>query len=751
MKKFFLSLLLGISAFVSAQNTLKGTVIDINNTKIAGVNVILPELHKETKTNNEGQYILNNLPNGTFVVVFSSDNFDMLTTKVTLNQKETIFDTTLLENHSHHLEDVIVSTAFNKTQKQNVMKVEHSSIKALQQKGATTLIEGLATIPGVSQFSTGTSIGKPVIRGLSGNRVLVYTQGVRLENQQFGEEHGLGLNDNAIESVEVIKGPASLLYGSDALGGVLYFNPEKFANANTHIGNFKQKYFSNTQGSSTSFGFKSSDENWKFLFGGSHILHADYQLPSKDRVLNTRFNETDAKLALGYSNSSFSTTFRYNINYLNLGLHEHHHDDEHAEESEEEHNEEHEDHISTTPENPKQRVLGQILSLNNVFYLKNSKIEANIGFITNKRKEFEESSIASLNMNLQTLNYDLKYHLPKLGKLETIFGVQGMNQTNKNSGVELLIPDAKTNDLGVLVTSMYQWDKNTFQVGFRYDTRHIKSEAFGSEGEEKFFQAIDKKFNSFNASLGYKTNFTEKIEARFNVASGFRAPNLAELTSNGIHHGNNRYEIGNAELKNEQNIQGDLNLEYNDTHFEFFVNGFYNHIANYIYVSPTGNSIDDINVFEYTQSNARLYGGEVGIHLHPHPIDWLHFTSSFESVIGQKDNGDSLPLIPANRINNLLKVNFKDGKVNKDTFIACGVNTTLPQNRISEFETSTGDYTLVNLALGSEIKIGKFKFEASINANNIFDKAYFSHLSRLKSEGIYNMGRNIIFGLNFNI
>ncbi len=141
------------------------------------------------------------------------------------------------------MDEVIVSTAFNKIQSQNVMKVEHESIKELQRKGTATLIEGLATIPGVSQVSTGTSIGKPVIRGLSGNRVLVYSQGVRMENQQFGDEHGLGLNDSGIESVEVIKGPASLLYGSDALGGVLYFNPEKFADANTFKANFSQKLF----------------------------------------------------------------------------------------------------------------------------------------------------------------------------------------------------------------------------------------------------------------------------------------------------------------------------------------------------------------------------------------------------------------------------------------------------------------------------------------------------------------------------
>ena len=232
-----------------------------------------------------------------------------------------IIEDSIHKNKPYVMEEVkISSNAFNKIQSQNVMKIEHKTIKELQQKGAATLMEGLASIPGVAQVSTGTSIGKPVIRGLSGNRVLVYTQGVRLENQQFGEEHGLGLSDSGIESVEVIKGPASLLYGSDALGGVLYFNPEKFAKPNSYSADFSQKYFSNTQGSNTSFGLKSSSNNWKFLIRGGYNNHGDYKIPNDSLVTNTRFEEADVKTAIGFSNSKFATVLRYNLNNLNLGI-----------------------------------------------------------------------------------------------------------------------------------------------------------------------------------------------------------------------------------------------------------------------------------------------------------------------------------------------------------------------------------------------------------------------------------------------
>ena len=640
------------------------------------------------------------------------------------------------KNKPFVLDEVIVSTAFNKIQSQNVMKVEHSTIKELQKKGMATLIEGLATIPGVSQVSTGTSIGKPVIRGLSGNRVLVYSQGVRLENQQFGDEHGLGLNDAGVESVEVIKGPASLLYGSDALGGVLYFNPEKFANANTFKADFSQKFFSNTLGSNSSLGLKTSTENWKFSVRGTYDTHSDYKIPNGNRVTNTRYNETDFKTGIGYSNSKISSVFRYNFNKLDLGIPE---------------NGIAEQTTSKKTTFPSQAIDNNLWSLNNIFFFKNSKLDVDFGYIDNDRSELAEGNVAVLHMKLNTFNYDAKYHLPKLGKIETIFGIQGMNQTNKNSGEEYLIPDATTNDFGIFGTGNYEWKSNVIQAGIRFDNRKIASESHGIIGNEGYFEALDKSYDSFNASLGYKTNLAKDFILRANLASGFRAPNLAELTSNGVHEGTNRYEIGNPNLKTEQNVQSDLNLEYKNSHFEFFANGFYNNVNNYIYTSPAGTQINGFDVFDYVQNNARLFGGEIGLHFHPHPLDWLHLESSFETVTGKKQNGDYLPLIPANNWNNTIRTEFNIKNWLEDGFASVNVSSTFNQNNVSGFETKSNGYTLVNLGFGGKIKFGKTAFDINLNGNNLFDKTYIAHLSRLKTDGIPNIGRNIVLGLNFNI
>lgn len=735
MKSFFIALLLGFSIVASAQNKVIGTILDNQNKPISNVNIKISEIHKEVTSDENGKYELNNLPSGTFSIVYSSVGYETESKKVTLNKSQITLDIVLQET-VHQMDEVIISTAFNKLQSQNVMKVEHQSVKELQQKGTSTLIEGLATIPGVSQISTGTSIGKPVIRGLSGNRVLVYSQGVRMENQQFGEEHGLGLNDAGVESVEVIKGPASLLYGSDAIGGVLYLNPEKFAKPNSDELNFNQKYFSNTKGSNSSLGYKISGDNLKFSTRITNNKHEDYQIPNGDKVTNTRYNELDFKTGLGYSNSNFSSVLRYNYNKLDLGIPE----NGIAEQSNSKH-----------PNFPKQGVFSQIVSLNNSIFFKNSKLDADFGYIDNDRSEFAESDVANLHMKLKTYNYNVKYTLPKFGKLETIIGTQGMHQTNVNSGEEYLIPNATTNDFGVFGTANYEWNKNVIQAGVRFDNRDVSSESNGIIGEEGYFEAIDKKFQSFNSSLGFKTNLKENISLRLNLASGFRAPNLAELTSNGVHEGSNRYEIGNSNLVNEQNFQTDLNLEYRNSHFEVFVNGFYNHINNYIFISPNGNVIAGNDVYDYVQENANLFGGEAGVHFHPHPLDWLHITSSFESVTGKKSNGDNLPLIPANKWNNNIKTEFESTKYFKDSFAVLNVEYTLNQNNPSQFETKSNDYTLVNLGFGGKVVLGKTSFDVNLNANNLFDKTYISHLSRLKTDGIPNIGRNIVLGVNFTI
>jgi iron complex outermembrane receptor protein len=181
------------------------------------------------------------------------------------------------------------------------------------------------------------------------------------------------------------------------------------------------------------------------------------------------------------------------------------------------------------------------------------------------------------------------------------------------------------------------------------------------------------------------------------------------------------------------------------------VNGFYNHVNNYIYTSPTGETLETNDVFKYIQNDAKLYGGEIGVHFHPHPLDWLHIESSFETVTGEKQNGDYLPLIPASNWNNTLRTEFNIKNWLSDGFTSLNVSSTFNQNNVSGFESASKGYSLVNFGFGGTVKFGKTIFDINVNVNNLFDESYIAHLSRLKADGIQNIGRNIIMGVKFNL
>lgn len=760
MKKYLFLLILALPVLGFSQHKIVGTITTVEKSPLLGVEVYIEELNRGTSTDEFGNYEISNLPGTTLKITVSYIGFEKQTSTITLDQPVTTINFELKET-VFKMDEVIISTPFNRLQSENVMKVEKATLTQLKNKGINNLSEGLASITGVSQVSTGVGIGKPVIRGLRGNRVLVYNQGIRLENQQFGDEHGLGVDEFSIESVEVIKGPASLLYGSDALGGVIYFNPVKFAESDAMEAKVDQNFFSNTSGTSTSIGVKKSYDSWKFLANGSINKHSDYKVPTGDRITNSRYNETVFNSAVGYHNTKIASTLRFNHNFSEIGIPE-------GMEIQSK---------NKTPMLPFQEIKNNLVSLNTVFFLENSKIATVFGYTQNTRKEFEdehghddhddddhddddhddhddyEEEHAALETKLNTFSYDVKWHLPTKSDLSTIIGVQGLQQKNTNYGEELLIPDATIGDFGLLVTSSYKSDNTNILAGIRLDNRSIKTERheIAHEDEVHVFEAIDRSFTNVSLSLGYKTELFKTISTRLNIASGFKAPNLSELTSNGIHHGTNRFEIGNSDLDSEKNLQSDLVFEYNSEHVELFANGFYNHINNYIFISPTDEFEDGAQVFNYVQDDANLYGGEFGLHFHPHPLDWLHIYSSYEFVVGKQKDGDHLPLIPAHKMEQTIRFEFKNSPKIQNAFAALRIENHFKQDKVSQFETPSKAYGLMHLNAGGTILMKEVDLRFNIGINNLFDKEYINHLSRLKVDNLYNMGRNVVIGIGIEI
>jgi len=737
MKHIISLLVLFLSTSNFAQYKISGKITDEKTTKpLTDVNIYVKSINKGTTTDSNGFFNLESLSPDNYELHVSCLGYQEIHKNIILNSD--VENNLQLHPTALELEGVLISAPFHKLQKDNVMKVE--KIKTADLTDANNLSEQLSQVPGVNQISTGRGIGKPVIRGLSSNRVLVYTQGIRLENQQFGEEHGIGVSTAGIESVEIIKGPASLLYGSDAIGGVLFLNPERYAPIDSLDIDLSSKYFSNTNGVTTNFGLKKTTEKLKLLTRFSLQQHTDYQFDNTN-VTNSRFSEYDLKTGISFGNDKITNDVRYNINFSRLGIPE---------------------GIDVQNRNikpllPSQSIENHIISSHTKVNLNKGKLDMIFGYTFNNRKEYEEEHHhdeaeeseeehsneeihPALEMHLSTLNYNIKYELTKIKDFEVIIGTQGMHQENKNLGSETLIPDATTTDIGLFGTSHYHWKKHAIQFGLRYDYRKIHISPISN----------NKEFNSFNGAIGFKTDLSSKITGRINIASGFRAPNLAELTSDGEHEGSNRYEIGDLDLTNEQNVQLDLNLKYKSDHFEFFINGFYNSINDYIYLTPTADYIEDAQVFNYLQENASLYGGELGIHLHPHPLDWLHINSSFETVTGKLKNDTYLPLIPANSIHtNLTFTVSKNSKINTDAFIS--LKNVFKQQNVSGDEIASENYDLVNLGINSELQTKKALYKINVGVNNLLNKKYINHLSRFKNDNIYNQGRNIILDVTVKL
>ncbi len=231
---------------------------------------------------------------------------------------------------------------------------------------------------------------------------------------------------------------------------------------------------------------------------------------------------------------------------------------------------------------------------------------------------------------------------------------------------------------------------------------------------------------------------------RLNLSSGYRAPNLAELFSDGAHHGSNQYEIGNSSLVEEQNTQFDVSYSHtNGSNLSVGVDVFYNDISDYIYLNPTGAVIDDLPVYHFDQTDSTIFGGSVHLSYDTN-IDWLSFDTSLEYMNGETADGDYLPMIAPLTLNQDFTIDINDNIFELDLLYKS------KQDNVSEFESSTDSYFTVNLSGSHKIDISDNSLNIFWSVDNLLDAEYMDHLSRLKNIGIHEMGRNISVGLNYN-
>ena len=785
----FASIFLIAPSIASGSVTLQGKVTDkATGEGLPGVEIYFPDLKKGTTTDIDGIYTIENLPVTKALIQVSFIGYKLIAE--TIDLATTTTKDFMLEEAVMELNEVVVTGLSKSAEKRRtptpITTISTAELRALN---ASNIIDAIASRPGIDQVTTGPGISKPVIRGLGFNRVVVVNDGIRQEGQQWGDEHGIEIDEYGVNRVEILKGPASLAFGSDAMAGVINFLPAPTLPKGKISGSVLANYQTNAGliGGSADLAGNINDYIWDVRYSGKES-HA-YQNAYDGYVFNSGFKENNLSGILGVIKSWGYSNIHFSVYDMTPGIVEGERDSASGkfikpfaiggEEGEAIATED--DFRSYTPQVPFQKIHHYKAVSNSSFVLGNGSLKTILGWQQNRRQEYGEILTPDeygLYFFLNTVNYDVRYNLPELNKWNISVGANGMYQKSQNKGTEFLIPDYHLFDFGIFALARKSFEKLDVSGGLRFDTRQEKADAlyldaFGERTDhpdgDSFlqFSDIDAQFQGFSGSIGATYQFSEQVFAKLNLSKGFRTPNIAEISANGVHEGTVNYIIGVPTLKAESSWQWDFALGVNSHYITAELDLFSNKINNYIYLEKLSRSMggdsltDGYATYKYTSGDAHLYGSELSIDVHPAPIDWLHFENGFSWVravqADQPDSTRNLPFTPSPKLTSELKANVKKiGKNLVNGFFMIGVDNYFRQDHFYSAygtETATPGYTLLNVGLGADfVSNNRTLFSLFINANNLTDVAYQNHLSRLKYEavnnvtgrmGVYNMGRNV--------
>lgn len=686
--------------------------------------------------------------------------------------------------------------------RENPVAMVSVSTKAIENTTETNIIDVLVkNVAGLNAVKTGPNISKPFIRGLGYNRVLTLYDGIRQEGQQWGDEHGIEVDAYNISKAEVVKGPASIMYGSDAVAGVVSLIPEMPAKNNTKLqGKYFTEYQSNNGLTGNGLRLMYAKNNWAYALRGSYRIAKNYTNNIDGRVYNTDFRESSASSTIQhYSNNGYSNlnlTLYNNLQGIPDGSR-----DSLTRKFTKQIYEGNNDDIKTRPIVSDEELNSYQLSplhqhiqhyriySNNHYDIGKGDIDFLLAFQQNIRREYNHPTMpqqAGMYVRLNTVNYGFRYNAPAVFNTEISIGVNGMYQNNKSkNATDFPIPDYNLFDIGSYVYAKWKQNKWTISGGLRYDNRHLQGSDFyttinnttgftkqvsTSDAASAYLQfpAFTKTVNGTSLSIGTTCQLNEQINLKANVSRGYRSPSITEFASNGLDPGAHIIYLGNRNFVPEFSFQEDIGADIHFNDFSAAASLFNNNIDHYIYLSvltnANGNAILDAQgnkTFQYQQASAQLYGTELMLNIHPAILKGFSFNNSLSVVYGYNKKqayksegiyGRYLPLIPPMKILSSINQHIKTkSKIFEEINGKIEAEFNAAQNRylaLNNTETATPSYTLLNVSINTKINFSKSNaLQFQFQVNNLFDKAYQSNLSRLKYFEYYTRPASGHFGM----
>jgi iron complex outermembrane recepter protein len=805
MKKFFkifftFHFSLFTSMFIAAQS-LSGTVTDsASHQTIPGTIVYLPQLKLGATTDVKGNYKISSLPKGTYEVEVEILGYATLTKQITIKGDVTLNFS--LSVSSSTTKEVIITALGNVTNTlRSPVPVTLVTHDMFLQQSSTNVVDAIATQPGIDAITTGPGVSKPEINGLGYNRVLTLFDGVRQEEFQWGDEHGVLIDPYAVNSAEIIRGPASLQYGANAVAGVVNFKSEPFPESGTIEGSVLTEYQTNTGliGNSLDIGGNNKGFVWD-LRASNEESHC-YWDPKDGYVWGTACVQSNARFVIGLNRQWGYSRLTVSVLHKQIEIPDGNRDSAtgqfefdvpqgnpqyYTNANAPEHSligtlipgtgqiyPNRANYLSYNPNISSYQVLDHdVVSWQNSINAGKGRIVADVGFTMSHRQEIDTGIIAEENMLVNDVPYSIKYQVAGDNSgLKLTTGFNGMYEAMYNTPppypyiADCEIPNYNLFDIGGYAILNKDFKNLTLSGGLRYDSRMINGQpkyllhyntpeqeivSAGTQGAYEQFIPFTRTFTGFSGSIGASYQLADNNYVKINMAKSFRAPAINELASNEVNPGGNLYELGDPNLKPESGYEADFGYGNNGKNINFELDGFCNYIENFIFSDRTDSVLLGKSVYQYKANTAIIGGVAAYFNIHPDDTKWMEvdngFTYIYTYLLNQTDSTQHVPWTPAPRLTSEVKFKFADihTSILRGTYFQFGLAKYWAQNSIYSAywtELPSAAYTLFNAGLGTNFvnpKTGRVICSFYINCTNLTNLAYADHTARTQYFWAYN-------------